>query len=43
MEELTELELKKVDGYFKNTVFPLLTPMVYDSYHGFPLHDEPGC
>jgi len=35
--DLTELELKKVDGYFKNTIFPLLTPMVYDSYHGFPL------
>ncbi|TGE08789.1 polyphosphate kinase 1 [Hymenobacter fodinae] len=37
MAELTELELKKADGYFKNTIFPLLTPMVYDSYHGFPL------
>ncbi|MDJ0364178.1 polyphosphate kinase 1 [Hymenobacter sp. H14-R3] len=37
VEELTEIELKKVEGYFKNTVFPLLTPMVYDSYHGFPL------
>lgn len=37
VSELTEVELKKVDGYFKNTIFPLLTPMVYDSYHGFPL------
>jgi len=37
VDELTELELKKAEGYFKNTVFPLLTPMVYDSYHGFPL------
>ena len=37
VQELTEVELKKVEGYFKNTVFPLLTPMVYDSYHGFPL------
>ncbi|WP_019948079.1 polyphosphate kinase 1 [Hymenobacter aerophilus] len=37
LDELTEVELKKADGYFKNTVFPLLTPMVYDSYHGFPL------
>ena len=37
MSELTELEVKKADGFFKNTVFPLLTPMVYDSYHGFPL------
>ncbi|MBC6609418.1 polyphosphate kinase 1 [Hymenobacter sp. BT507] len=37
MEDLTETELKKAEGYFKNTVFPLLTPMVYDSYHGFPM------
>ncbi|WP_082115812.1 polyphosphate kinase 1 [Hymenobacter terrenus] len=37
MSDLTELEVKKADGYFKNTVFPLLTPMVYDAYHGFPL------
>ncbi|MFD2784582.1 polyphosphate kinase 1 [Hymenobacter rubripertinctus] len=37
MAELTELEVKKADGFFKNTVFPLLTPMVYDSYHGFPM------
>ncbi|MCC9138373.1 polyphosphate kinase 1 [Pontibacter silvestris] len=35
--ELTEIEQKKVDSYFKNTIFPLLTPMVYDNYHGFPL------
>ncbi|WP_242927251.1 polyphosphate kinase 1 [Pontibacter vulgaris] len=37
VEELTEIEQKKVDSYFKNTIFPLLTPMVYDNYHGFPL------
>ena len=37
VDELTETELKRAEGYFKNTVFPLLTPMVYDSYHGFPL------
>jgi len=37
VEDLTELELKKAEGYFKNTVFPLLTPMVFDSYHGFPM------
>jgi len=37
IEDLTEIELKKAEGYFKNTVFPLLTPMVYDSYHGFPM------
>jgi polyphosphate kinase len=36
-EELTEAEQKKVYAYFKNTIYPLLTPMVYDNYHGFPL------
>ncbi|GAB3831243.1 hypothetical protein GCM10028895_48360 [Pontibacter rugosus] len=35
--ELTELEQKKVDSYFKNTIYPMLTPMVFDNYHGFPL------
>lgn len=35
--ELTEVEQKKVDSYFKNTIYPLLTPMVFDNYHGFPL------
>ncbi|MCC9166296.1 polyphosphate kinase 1 [Pontibacter harenae] len=37
VSELTEIEQKKVDNYFKNTIYPLLTPMVYDNYHGFPL------
>lgn len=37
MSELTEIEQKKADSYFKNTIYPLLTPMVYDNYHGFPL------
>ena len=36
-DELTEGEQRKADQYFRNTIFPLLTPMVYDSYHGFPL------
>ncbi len=35
--DLTEIEKKKVDTYFKKTIYPLLTPMVYDTYHGFPL------
>src|SRR5690606_4748313 len=35
--DLTEVEQKKVDSYFKNTIYPLLTPMVFDNYHGFPL------
>ncbi|GAB3529725.1 RNA degradosome polyphosphate kinase [Pontibacter brevis] len=37
VSELTEIEQKKVDSYFKNTIYPLLTPMVFDNYHGFPL------
>ncbi|QMU29460.1 polyphosphate kinase 1 [Adhaeribacter radiodurans] len=37
IESLTEVEQKKVDKYFKNTIYPLLTPMMYDNYHGFPL------
>jgi polyphosphate kinase len=35
--ELSEVERKKADTYFKKTIYPLLTPMVYDTYHGFPL------
>ncbi len=26
-----------VDHYFKKTIHPMLTPMVYDSYHTFPI------
>ncbi len=37
VSELTEPEQKKVDSFFKNTIYPMLTPMVYDNYHGFPL------
>ncbi|KAA3437906.1 polyphosphate kinase 1 [Rufibacter hautae] len=37
VEDLTESEQTKAASYFKNTIYPLLTPMVYDSYHGFPL------
>jgi len=36
-DELNEDERKKVKEYFKKTVFPMLTPMVYDNYHPFPL------
>ncbi len=37
IEELNEDERKKVKEYFKKMVFPMLTPMVYDNYHPFPL------
>lgn len=34
---LSEEEQEQVKVYFKKTVFPMLTPMVYDSYHTFPV------
>jgi polyphosphate kinase len=37
VEDLNEEEKKLVKEYFKKTVFPMLTPMVYDNYHPFPL------
>ena len=27
----------KVDTYYNNTIFPMLTPMVFDNYHTFPI------
>jgi len=27
----------KIHEYFKTTIYPMLTPMVYDSYHTFPM------
>ena len=37
IEELTREERAQVKSYFKKTIFPMLTPMVYDSYHTFPI------
>ncbi|MCL4158659.1 UNVERIFIED_CONTAM: hypothetical protein GTU68_025171, partial [Idotea baltica] len=34
--ELEDTERGYVKEYFKKTIFPMLTPMVYDSYHTFP-------
>ena len=34
--ELNDHEREKVKEYFKKTIFPMLTPMVFDSYHAFP-------
>jgi polyphosphate kinase len=34
--ELNEGEKENVKEYFKKTIFPMLTPMVFDSYHTFP-------
>ncbi|MGI8599387.1 MAG: hypothetical protein ACR2KB_09030, partial [Chitinophagaceae bacterium] len=34
---LEKNEQLKVKNYFKKTIYPMLTPMVYDSYHTFPI------
>ncbi len=36
-EELSVESIKKVNEYFLNTIFPMLTPMVFDTYHTFPV------
>lgn len=35
--ELTEDEKSDVLAYFMRTIFPMLTPMVFDGYHAFPI------
>ncbi len=37
VSDLSEDEQGKVRIYFKKTIFPMLTPMVYDPYHPFPI------
>ncbi len=34
---LTTEESQRVDKYFSNTIYPMLTPMAFDSYHTFPI------
>jgi polyphosphate kinase len=36
-EELSVDNTQKVKDYFMKTIFPMLTPMVFDSYHTFPI------
>lgn len=36
-KKLDSEERKRVDTYFQTTIYPMLTPMVYDSYHTFPV------
>jgi polyphosphate kinase len=36
-DKLLKTEKEKVTRYFEKTVFPMLTPMVYDQYHTFPI------
>lgn len=35
-QSLSVEDTAKVDQYFSRTVYPMLTPMVFDSYHTFP-------
>ena len=35
--ELEAEEQKQVEQYFKKTIYPMITPMVYDGYHTFPI------
>lgn len=36
-QELTEKQKKAASKYFEKTIFPMLTPMVFDPYHSFPI------
>lgn len=36
-DTLSESEKDNVYAFFKKTIFPMLTPMTYDSYHSFPI------
>lgn len=36
-EELSVESIHKVNEYFMHTIFPMLTPMVFDTYHTFPV------
>ena len=36
-DDLTEEEQQQVEQYFKKTIYPMITPMVFDSYHTFPI------
>ena len=35
--EVLKEEEKEIADYFQHTIFPMLTPMVYDNYHTFPI------
>ena len=35
--ELNETEMRKVAYYFSKTIYPMLTPMVFDGFHTFPI------
>lgn len=35
--QLSDRHKKSASHYFEKTIFPMLTPMVFDSYHSFPI------
>lgn len=35
-EFLSQVDKQRVDQYFIRTIYPMLTPMMFDSYHTFP-------
>ena len=37
VDELDDMQQEKVKSYFEKTIYPMLTPMAYDSYHTFPV------
>ena len=37
IKELSEKEVRKTANYFSKTLYPMLTPMSYDSYRAFPM------
>lgn len=37
VDELDAKQQEKVKSYFEKTIYPMLTPMAYDSYHTFPV------
>ncbi len=37
IRDLKDTEKEKAELYFRKTIFPMLTPMVYDSHHAFPI------
>jgi polyphosphate kinase len=36
-DDLSVESIQKVNEYFYHTIFPMLTPMVFDNYHTFPV------
>jgi polyphosphate kinase len=36
-DDLDEGEFYLIEEYFRNTIYPMLTPMAYDTYHSFPI------